>query len=182
MSPGTLQIGGITLKNRLALAPMAGVTNLPFRLMAKEQGVGLVCTETLSARAIVHGSEKTYKMFTGSQEERPLAAQIFGSDPDILAEAAARLEASGVDILDINFGCPVTKFVRSFAGSVLMREPDKVRRILVAVRKRIRFPLTPHDNPSQAIPTIRGSSDTRMAAPDMRITAYPVDSEPYNRW
>lgn len=142
MSPGTLQIGGITLKNRLALAPMAGVTNLPFRLMAKEQGVGLVCTETLSARAIVHGSEKTYKMFTGSQEERPLAAQIFGSDPDILAEAAARLEASGVDILDINFGCPVTKFVRSFAGSVLMREPDKVRRILVAVRKRIRIPLT----------------------------------------
>ena len=121
---------------------MAGVTNLPFRLLAKEQGVGLVCTETLSARAIVHGSEKTYKMLTGSREERPLAAQIFGCDPDILAEAAARLEATGVDILDINFGCPVTKFVRSFAGAVLMREPEKVRRILTAVRKRIRIPLT----------------------------------------
>ncbi len=121
---------------------MAGVTNLPFRLLAKEQGVGLVCTETLSARAIVHGSEKTYKMLTGSREERPLAAQIFGCDPDVLAEAAGRLEAAGVDILDINFGCPVTKFVRSFAGAVLMREPEKVRRILTAVRKRIRIPLT----------------------------------------
>jgi nifR3 family TIM-barrel protein len=81
-------------------------------------------------------------MFLGSREERPLAAQIFGCDPDILAEAAARLEASGVDILDINFGCPVSKFVRSFAGAVLMREPDKVRRILTAVRQRIRIPLT----------------------------------------
>ena len=142
MAPDTLRVGGISLKNRLALAPMAGVTNLPFRLLAKEQGVGLVCTETLSARAIVHGSEKTYKMFTGSREERPLAAQIFGCDPDILAEAAARLESSGVDILDLNFGCPVSKFARSFAGAVLMREPEKVRRILTAVRKRIRIPLT----------------------------------------
>jgi nifR3 family TIM-barrel protein len=140
--PGSLQIGEIRLENPLALAPMAGVTNLPFRLLAKEQGVGLVCTETLSARGIVHGGEKTYKMFTGSPEERPLAAQIFGCDPDILAEAAAILEDRGVDLLDINFGCPVAKFARSFAGAVLMREPDRIRRILTAVRKRIRIPLT----------------------------------------
>ncbi len=137
-----LQVADIRLKNPLALAPMAGVTNLPFRLLVKEQGVGLVFTETLSARGIVHGSEKTYKLALGVQEERPLAAQLFGCDPDLLAEAAAILESRGVDLLDVNFGCPVSKFVRSFAGVVLMREPAKVRRILTAIRKRIRIPLT----------------------------------------
>jgi tRNA-dihydrouridine synthase B len=137
-----LQIADIRLTNPLALAPMAGVTNLPFRLLAKEQGVGLVFTETLSARGIVHGNEKTYKLALGAPEERPLAAQIFGSDPDILAEAAAILESRGMDLLDVNFGCPVSKFVRSFAGVVLMREPAKIRRILTAIRRRIRIPLT----------------------------------------
>jgi tRNA-dihydrouridine synthase B len=137
-----LHIGNIQLKKPIALAPMAGVTNLPFRLLAKEQGVGLVCTETLSARGIVHGGEKTHKMTTGAHEERPLAAQIFGCEPEILAEAAAILEDQGIDLLDINFGCPVSKFVRSFAGAVLMRDPGRVRRIVTAVRKRIRIPLT----------------------------------------
>jgi nifR3 family TIM-barrel protein len=137
-----LQIADIRLKNQLALAPMAGVTNLPFRLLVKEQGVGLVFTETLSARGIVHGSEKTFKMALGTPEERPLAAQLFGSDPDLLAQAAGILESRGVDLLDVNLGCPVTKFARSFAGAVLMREPEKVRKILTAIRRRIRIPLT----------------------------------------
>jgi nifR3 family TIM-barrel protein len=121
---------------------MAGVTNLPFRLLVKEQGVGLVCTETLSARGIVHGGEKTSKMALGAPEERPLAAQIFGCDPEILAEAAGILEARGLDLVDLNFGCPVSKFARSFAGASLMREPEKIRKIVTAVRKRIRIPLT----------------------------------------
>jgi nifR3 family TIM-barrel protein len=137
-----LSIGPIRLEKPLALAPMAGVTNLPFRLLVKEQGVGLVCTETLSARGIVHGGERTSKMALGALEERPLAAQIFGCDPDVLAEAAGILEARGLDIVDLNFGCPVSKFVRSFAGAILMREPRKIRKILTAVRKRIRIPLT----------------------------------------
>ncbi|MFQ5458264.1 MAG: tRNA dihydrouridine synthase DusB [Myxococcota bacterium] len=137
-----LRIGALRLERPLALAPMAGVTNLPFRLLAKEQGVGLVCSETLSARGIVAGGEKTHKMASRAYEEGPMAAQIFGCDPDILAEAAGILEAKGIDVLDINFGCPVSKFVRSFSGAVLMREPARIRRIVTAVRKRIRIPLT----------------------------------------
>ncbi len=137
-----LQIGPIRLERPVALAPMAGVTNLPFRLLAKEQGVGLVYSETLSARGIVEGGEKTHKMASRTREEGPMAAQIFGADPDTLAEAAGILEAKGIDLLDINFGCPVSKFVRSFAGAVLMRDPEKIRKIVTAVRKRIRIPLT----------------------------------------
>jgi tRNA-dihydrouridine synthase B len=137
-----LSIGSIRLEKPLALAPMAGVTNLPFRLLVKEQGVGLVCTETLSARGIVQGGERTSKMALGAVEERPLAAQIFGCDPEVLAEAAGILESHGLDIVDLNFGCPVSKFVRSFAGAVLMREPRKIHKILTAVRRRIRIPLT----------------------------------------
>ena len=142
MQLATLRIGPVALARPLVLAPMAGVTNLPFRLLAKEQGVALVCSETLSARGIVEGGEKTHKMASRAREEGPMAAQIFGCDPEILADAAVLLEAKGIDILDINFGCPVSKFVRSFAGAVLMREPDKVRKIVTAVRSRIRIPLT----------------------------------------
>ncbi len=142
MQLAPLRIGPVTLARPIALAPMAGVTNLPFRLLAKEQGVALVCSETLSARGIVEGGEKTHKMASRTHEEGPMAAQIFGCDPEILAEAAGLLEAKGIDILDINFGCPVSKFVRSFAGAVLMREPDKIRKIVTTVRSRIRIPLT----------------------------------------
>jgi len=100
-------IGSITLKSQTVLAPLAGITNLPFRLIAKENGCGLVCSEMISSNGLVYNSSKTHAMMESIAEEKPLSVQIFGSDPFMMAEAAAMVEASGADILDINFGCSV---------------------------------------------------------------------------
>ncbi|CAB1083575.1 tRNA-dihydrouridine synthase DusB [Olavius algarvensis Delta 1 endosymbiont] len=137
-----MKIGDITLANSVILAPLAGITNLPFRLMAKKAGCGMVCSEMVSSHALVYKSQKTARMLDSVPLEKPLSVQIFGSDPGIMAAAAAIVEDTGADILDINFGCSVRKVVKTGAGAALMRTPDLARDVLMAVRQAIRIPLT----------------------------------------
>lgn len=142
MTVSTLTIGNVSISPPIVLAPLAGITNLPFRAMVKRQGCGLVCSEMISANALVYGSEKTGKMLESSDKEKPLSIQIFGGEPEIMAKAARMVEAAGADILDINFGCSVKKVIKSRSGVDLMRDPERAKRILSAVRKAISIPLT----------------------------------------
>ena len=137
-----MKIGNLTLDNNVILAPLAGITNLPFRLLAKASGCGLVCSEMISANGLVYQCAKTEQMLNSVSEERPLSVQIFGSNPDIMAEAAAIVESSGADIVDINFGCSVRKVIKTGSGVALMKTPDQAKTLLISVRKAIRLPLT----------------------------------------
>ncbi|MEG0216646.1 MAG: tRNA-dihydrouridine synthase family protein, partial [Hungatella sp.] len=102
---------------------MAGVTDLPFRLLCKEQGCGLLCTEMISAKAILYKNKNTIPLLTVREEERPIAVQLFGSDPEIMSEMAQQIESGPYDIIDINMGCPVPKIVNNGEGSALMKNP-----------------------------------------------------------
>jgi len=126
----------------LRLAPMAGVTNAPFRLIARACGAGLLTSEELDARALVEGNLRTELLARYLPAERPLAFQLLGADPDVLAEAARRLEARGADAIDLNMGCPVPKIVAKGQGSALMRDPLQAALVLRAMRKAIQVPLT----------------------------------------
>lgn len=137
-----MKIGPIQLSNPILFAPLAGITNLPMRLLAKSAGCGLVYTEMISANGLVHGAAKTWQLLTTTPAERPLAVQIFGSDPKLLAEAARRVETAGADIVDINCGCAVKKILKSGSGVALMRDPHKAELLLRAVRAAVRIPLT----------------------------------------
>lgn len=137
-----MQIGSLTLENNIILAPLAGITNLPFRLLAKAAGCGLVCSEMISANGLIHQSPKTRKMLATEQKEKPLSIQLFGSDPAIMAAAAAMAAEAGADVVDINFGCSVKKVVKTGAGADLMRRPDKAEEVIKAVRKAVGIPLT----------------------------------------
>ncbi|MEK7851329.1 MAG: tRNA dihydrouridine synthase DusB [Deltaproteobacteria bacterium] len=137
-----LKIGNLKLENNLILAPMAGITNLPFRLMCKEEGAGLVFSEMVSAMAIVRNSQKTSALLRTDEKERPLAVQLFGSEPKILAEAARIVEGVGADIIDINMGCPAKKVVSTGAGSSLLKDPFKIKEIIEAVRSAAKVPFT----------------------------------------
>jgi len=137
-----MKIGSVVLDNITILAPLAGITHLPFRLLAKASGCGLVCSEMISANGLVHRSLKTHEMLNSRIEEKPLSVQIFGSDPSIMAEAAAMVEDSGADILDINLGCAVKKVLKTGSGAALMKAANKAEKIFLAVRKAISIPLT----------------------------------------
>ena len=137
-----MKIGAVTLSENTVLAPLAGISNLPFRLMIKNSGCGLVCSEMVSANGLVHQSEKTIAMLASVPEERPVSIQIFGGAPSIMAEAARMVAESGADILDINFGCSVKKILKSGAGASLMKTPSLAEKILTSVRKAIEIPLT----------------------------------------
>ena len=137
-----MQIGSVALKNKTILAPLAGITNLPFRLLAKEAGCALVCSEMASAHGLVNKSTKTEQLLDSLPEEKPLSVQIFGSDPQIMAEAARLVESFGADIIDINFGCSVKKIVKSGSGVALMRMPKTAEAVIKAVRNAVRIPLT----------------------------------------
>ena len=137
-----LEIGTLSLKNRLIMAPMAGITNPPFRLIAKRLGAGLVVTEMVSAVGLSRGHEKTFRYLEGSPEEKPLSVQIFGADPQIMATAAEIAIEKGADLVDINMGCPARKVVKNGAGGVLLRNPAAVRDMVTAVRKVCTVPLT----------------------------------------
>ena len=137
-----LHIGNVKLENITVLAPLAGITNLPMRLIAKEVGCGLVCSEMISSNGLVHQSRKTEKLLESVPEEKPISVQIFGSDPDIMASAAKAVESSGADILDINFGCSVRKRLKSGSGAALMRQPDLAEAVIRSVRAAIKIPLT----------------------------------------
>ncbi len=138
----SLLIGGVSLPNNLILAPMAGVTDLPFRLLCKEQGVGLVCMEMVSAKAILYKNRNTEALLTIDQRERPVSLQLFGSDPEIMAEIARQIEDRPFDILDINMGCPVPKVVNNGEGSALMKDPKLAGRIIEKVAGAVKKPVT----------------------------------------
>lgn len=139
---GELKIGSVTLENNVILAPMAGVTDLPFRLLCREQGAGLVCMEMVSAKAIYYGNKNTETLLSIHPHEMPASLQLFGSDPGILSEMAKRIEDRPFAILDFNMGCPVPKVVNNGEGSALMRDPALVRRILTAMVKAVVKPVT----------------------------------------
>ena len=138
-----IKIGTVTIPGNVTLAPMAGVTDAAFRRLCRSQGAALTCTEMVSARALVYKDKKTEALLWCPQEDHPTAAQIFGHEPEIMAEAAPMaLEISGADILDINMGCPVGKVVRSGDGSALMRDPELAGRIIEAVVGAVDVPVT----------------------------------------
>lgn len=137
-----LKIGDVTLKNQLVLAPMAGVTDLPFRLICKEQGAGLLSTEMVSAKAILYKNKNTFDLMKIDKREHPVSLQLFGSDPDIISKVAAEIEELPFDILDFNMGCPVPKVVNNHEGSALMEDPKRVREIVSKVSRAIKKPFT----------------------------------------
>lgn len=137
-----LTIGNAELSNPLILAPMAGVTDLPFRLLCKEQGAGLVCMEMISAKAIAFHNRNTKKLMQIDPGERPVSLQLFGSDPDIISEIAREIEEEPFDILDINMGCPVPKIVGNGEGSALMKDPKLVEQIVSKTVRAIKKPVT----------------------------------------
>ena len=137
-----LQIGNVTLENNLILAPMAGVTDLPFRLLCKEQGAGLLCMEMVSAKAILYKNKNTEELLTIDPRENPVSLQLFGSDPDIMGEIAKQIEERPFDILDINMGCPVPKVVNNGDGSALMKNPLLAGKIIEKTAKAIKKPVT----------------------------------------
>ncbi len=137
-----MQIGTLKLSNNLVFAPLAGISNLPLRLLAKEAGCGLVCSEMVSANGLVYGSAKTRQLMNSTPEEKPLAIQLFGADPIMMADAAQLAVSAGADIVDINFGCSVKKIVKTGSGAALMRRPRRTAALLKAVRDAIQIPLT----------------------------------------
>ena len=137
-----LQIGNVTLDNPIILAPMAGVSDLPFRLLCKEQGAGLLCMEMVSAKGIMYNNKNTKFLLTIDERERPVSLQLFGSDPDIISEQAKRIEELPFDILDINMGCPVPKIVNNGDGSALMKNPLLAGEIIEKTARAIQKPVT----------------------------------------
>jgi len=137
-----MKIGNVELANNLILAPMAGVSDLPFRLLCKEQGAGMVCMEMISAKAITYGNKKTFALMETLPQEHPVSLQLFGNDPDVMAQAARMIEEQPFDILDINMGCPVLKVVGNGEGSALMKDPALAGRIVSAVVSATSRPVT----------------------------------------
>lgn len=138
----TLRIGNVTLKNNVILAPMAGVTDLPFRILCREQGAGMVCMEMVSAKAIYYGNKNTEQLLEIHPEEMPASLQLFGSDADIISEMAKRIEERPFAVLDLNMGCPVPKVVNNGEGCALMKDPGLVERILTKLVKAVEKPVT----------------------------------------
>lgn len=137
-----LTIGNVTLLNNIILAPMAGVTDLPFRLLCSKQGAGLTCMEMVSAKAIWYGNKNTESLLEIHPEEGPTSLQLFGSDPKIVSDMAKRIAERPFSILDINMGCPVPKVVNNGEGSALMRQPKLAGEIIAATVKAIDKPVT----------------------------------------
>ncbi len=137
-----LSIGSVNLKNNLALAPMAGITNAAFRILAAEGGAGLVVTEMVSAESLKYGNKKSFQMLKLLPGERPAAIQVFGADPSSMALAAQAAERAGADIVDVNAGCPVKKVMRSGAGSALMKTPPLLGDIISRMVKSVKIPVT----------------------------------------
>jgi tRNA-dihydrouridine synthase B len=137
-----MKIDDITLENNIFLAPMAGVTDMPFRILCKEQGCGLVCTEMVSAKGMHYQDEKSAKLTEIDESERPASVQIFGSDPDIMAGVTRRLNNSDAAIIDINMGCPTPKITKNGEGSALMLKPQLVAEIVRAVSRASTKPVS----------------------------------------
>ncbi len=141
--PASLQIGTATLDNPLGVAPMAGMTDTAFRRLVKRQGgCGLVVTEMVSSEGLVRGIDRTLEYAEYTTEERPVSIQIFGGDPDKMADAARIVEGMGADIVDVNMGCPVPKIAKHNAGCSLMREPEHAASVIAAMTRAVKIPVT----------------------------------------
>ena len=136
------KIGNVQIDNPFVLAPMAGVTDLPFRTLCKEQGAGLICMEMISAKAISFHNKNTIALMEIDPCEHPVSMQLFGSEPDLMAEVAKSIEDREFDILDINMGCPVPKIVNNHEGSALMKDPAQAEKVLTAMVKAVKKPVT----------------------------------------
>ena len=158
-----LQIGNVTLENNIILAPMAGVTDLPFRLLCAKQGAGLTCMEMVSAKAIYYHNKNTEELMAIHPEEKQVSLQLFGSDPDIISEMAKRIEDRPFSILDLNMGCPVPKVVNNGEGSALMKDPLLVGKIIEQTAKAINKPVT--------IKIRRGFDEARVNAVEIAYIA-----------
>ena len=139
---GKWKIGSVEIENPFVLAPMAGITDLPFRLLCKEQGAGLLYTEMVSAKAISYHNRNTVSLMETDPKEYPVALQLFGSEPELMGEVAKSIEDQPFDILDINMGCPVPKVVNNGEGSALLKDPALIREIIKAVSGAVRKPVT----------------------------------------
>ena len=137
-----MRIGNVDIKGNVVLAPMAGVTDLPFRLLCKENGCGYLYTEMVSAKAIMYNNKNTESLLTVTEGENPIAVQLFGSEPEVMAEAAKRMEEHPFDVIDVNMGCPVPKVVNNGEGSALMKNPLLVGRIVEAMANAVKKPVT----------------------------------------
>lgn len=137
-----MKIGNLEIQNPLALGPMAGVTDLPFRLLCKEQGCGILYSEMVSVKAILYNNKKTKDLLAIDEDEHPIGIQLFGSDPDIMAEIAGRVSYGACDFIDINMGCPVPKIVNNHEGSYLLTQPKLVEEILTKMVKESIKPIT----------------------------------------
>lgn len=137
-----MKIGNIALDAPLALAPMAGISDLPYRVLCRRCGAGLTVSEMVSAKGLLYKNEKTFAMLAVNPAERPTAIQLFGSVPEEMAEAARIVAAQGADIIDVNMGCPVPKVVNNGEGSALMKTPELAGRILSAMTRAVRIPVT----------------------------------------
>lgn len=142
MGSNKLKIGNVSLEGNIVLAPMAGVTDLPFRLLCKEQGADLICTEMVSAKGIFYNNKNTEDLLRIDDRERPVSLQLFGSDPDIISEMAKKIEHRNFDILDINMGCPVPKVVNNGEGSALLKNIPLAAKIIEKTVKAIDKPVT----------------------------------------
>ena len=165
-----LIIGDVAIDGNLILAPMAGVTDLPFRLLCKEQGADLIYTEMVSAKGILYNNKNTEELLRVEESERPVALQLFGSDPDIVSEMAKRIEDRNFDILDLNMGCPVPKVVNNGEGSALMKNIPLAARIIEKTVKAIHKPVTVkfrrgfHKGENQAVELARAAEAAGAAA------------------
>lgn len=142
MKKQTISIGPVELESPVILAPMSGVTDRPFRKLVRRFGAGLVVSEMIASQEMLRASERTQKMATPCDDESPMAVQLAGTDPEVMAEAAKMNEARGADIIDINMGCPVKKVVKTYAGSALMRNEQLAGDIMKAVKEAVRIPVT----------------------------------------
>ena len=154
-----MKIGNVNIENNLVLAPMAGVTDLPFRILCKEQGCGLLYTEMVSAKAILYNNKNTEALLQVEPVENPISLQLFGSDPQIMADMAKRLEERPFDIFDINMGCPVPKIVNNGEGSALMKNPILVGQIVETMAKAVKKPVT--------VKIRKGFNDDMINAPEI---------------
>lgn len=137
-----MKIGNLELENNVFLAPMAGVTDLPFRLICKEMGCGLVYSEMVSAKGILYGNKNTTELLEIAPQERPVAVQLFGSDPQILGDMAKKIESAPIDIIDVNMGCPAPKIVKNGEGSALTKTPELVGQIVRSLVESQKKPVT----------------------------------------
>lgn len=137
-----MKIGNVELKNNIFLAPMAGITDLPFRILCKEMGCGMVYSEMVSAKGIWYNNENTKKLLTVEQKERPTAVQLFGSQPEIMSAMAKKIGQYDIDIIDVNMGCPAPKIVKNGEGSALTKNPELVGEIIKAMVSAQKKPVT----------------------------------------